>query len=67
MAPMNGAPIEFTCVYCGGTDIEAEIEGTAYFHPGKQRMEVSDDFDIKQWYCLQCEWHFEEPYEVDYP
>lgn len=65
--PMTGPNVDYACVYCGGFDIEAEIDGTAYFNTKTQRMQVSNDYKIKQWYCLQCEWHFEEPIQVDQP
>ena len=63
---MTGPNVDYACPCCGEEDIEAEIEGTAYFNTKIQRMKV-DNYDIKQWYCLQCEHHFDEPIEVPYP
>ena len=65
--PMTGPPVDYACPCCGEQDVEVEIEGTAYFNTKTQRMQVSDDYQTKEWYCLQCEHHFDEPIEVPYP
>lgn len=52
---------EYLCPYCQEDDIEAEVTGTAYWDISSNKLHVDTITTVDRWYCLNCEFHIDEP------